>query len=81
MCYIIIIYLFFFFFFGGPNKIICPGRQIFKYRPDCNYSYYFKTLPEIFFLRTPLHLNVNQRPKLNRTDGFILILDRTEPDQ
>jgi hypothetical protein len=29
--------------------------------------------------RTRPHLNVNQRPKLDRTGDFILFLDRTGP--
>jgi hypothetical protein len=43
---------------------------------------YFKDQTELQIFsgdrrRTGPHLNVNQTPKLNRTDGFILFLDRT----
>lgn len=45
---------------------------------------YFKDQIELQILpgdrsRNGPHLNVNQRPTLDRTDGFILFLDRTGP--
>jgi hypothetical protein len=54
----IYLFLFFFFLWGEGHKLYTRGRQIFKYGPEGNYSYFFNPPPKkkkikIFFCLRP----------------------------